>query len=201
MNSRMPSVSAILLAAGRSSRMGTLKALLPWRETSLVRYQTETLLNAGIDDIAVILGYKASELSKELSSYNVKTVINKAYESGKCSSIKAGMAGLSPSSTGVVIAAVDQPLSLNVIRQLYKFHGEQPVSIIIPAFNGKRGHPLLIPEQFYPELCSISEQTQGLRHFLSNRQNEIATVEINEPSILLNLNEQADYQSACWEDS
>ncbi|MDN4073942.1 nucleotidyltransferase family protein [Fictibacillus terranigra] len=201
MSSSTPSLSAIVLGAGRSSRMRTLKALLPWKGTSLIRFQTETLLNAGISDIVVVLGFRAADLSNELSSYTIKTVMNKDYHSGKCSSIKAGLAAITQPSSGVIICAVDQPLSLNVVRNLYKLHTKHPAAIILPSFKGKRGHPLLIPKSLYDDLQDIKEQTQGLRHLVNTRRKEIVTVELDEPSILLNLNEQADYQEACWEDS
>ncbi|MDN4523862.1 nucleotidyltransferase family protein [Fictibacillus fluitans] len=194
------SLSCILLAAGCSSRMNKVKALLQWQGTSLIAYQIKAIHSSGIKEIVVVLGFRAHELKKELDGHFVKLVINPDYSSGKCSSIRAGCHGMDNHSTGALIAAVDQPLLPGVLCQMDKFHQSDPESIIIPVHNGKRGHPILLPNHLYPELLLISEETEGLRNIIRRHHNKVKFMETDNPSILLNLNTPADYEAAYRED-
>ena len=95
----MPDISAVLLAAGRSERMGKHKALLDWDGTLLINYQIEALLSAGIDDLVVVLGKEAERVSSAIgqeSRADLKVVINEDYDSGRVSSIKTGLAVVDP---------------------------------------------------------------------------------------------------------
>lgn len=197
----MAVTSALILAAGLSSRMGSIKALLPWQGKSLICHQADTLLEAGFIDVITVLGYHASEIKKEIEHLPVRVVINKNYAEGKCSSILAGILNLDPLSSFVLLTTADQPLTQKIVLQLICCHSMNPSSILVPSYQGKRGHPLLVPKQYYTELLQINEQTQGLKRFLTIQEKHVKTIEIDDPAILLNLNDRADYQAAHREDS
>ncbi|RXY99669.1 nucleotidyltransferase family protein [Fictibacillus sp. S7] len=194
------SLSCILLAAGRSSRMNQNKALLRWQGLSLIAYQVKTIQNAGIKDVVAVLGFGAAELSRELNGSSVKIVKNNDYSSGKCSSIRIGWHGMDKNSTGVLIAAVDQPLLSEVLCQMDKLHKSDPESIIIPVHNGKRGHPILLPSLLYSELLLITEETEGLRSIIKKHHKRVKLLKTVDPRILLNLNTPDDYEAAYRED-
>lgn len=194
------SLSCILLAAGCSFRMNRTKALLQWKGLPLIAYQVKTIQNSGIKDVVVVLGFRAAELRRELNGNSVKIVMNNDYSSGKCSSIKMGWHTMDKNSTGVLIAAVDQPLLPYILCQMDKLHKSDPESIIIPVYNGKRGHPILLPSPLYSELPLIAEETEGLRNIVKKHHNKVKLQETADPRILLNLNTPSDYDDAYRED-
>ncbi len=106
----MSGVSAVLLAAGESTRMGTLKALLPWQGSTLVEYQVDSLLRAGVTEVVVVVGHRAAEVEAAVGGREgVVAVVNPDYRQGKTTSIKAGLRSVSPDAGAVLILAVDEP--------------------------------------------------------------------------------------------
>ncbi|MFD1040250.1 NTP transferase domain-containing protein [Virgibacillus byunsanensis] len=186
-------ISAIVLAAGFSSRMGTLKALLPWQGIPLIQYQMEQLKNAGIVEIIMVLGHKADELAQVISPYDVKSVFNEHYRDGKSSSIKKGVSCMTDNPSGIFILAVDQPVPSFILQKMVEhFRIDQP-SIVIPSYQGKRGHPILFQGNLKEELLTVNEQSKGLRKVIQTYHDEISYLDVRDPAILLNLNEPNDY--------
>ena len=88
----MAAISAILLAAGESKRMGTMKALLPWKGSTLLEYQVTTLMDAGVSEICLVVGHKHKEVSNPVNGNSgLKLFVNDNYMEGKTTSIKAGL--------------------------------------------------------------------------------------------------------------
>ena len=90
----MPKVSAIVLAAGFSSRMGEFKPLLPLAGTSPIGRVTVALRQAGVEDVIVVTGYRASELLPELTRYRLRHTMNDSYAAGMYSSVQSGVQAL-----------------------------------------------------------------------------------------------------------
>jgi molybdenum cofactor cytidylyltransferase len=191
--------SSIMLAAGESSRMGSLKALLPWGETSLIEAQIEQIAKSQIGELVVVIGYQYEQLEPKLilmknrfkHELNIAIMINSDYESGKTSSIRTGMTGISNQSKGVVILGVDQPVRTRSLEQLLS--GLEEKAIHIPLFEGKKGHPPMYSRSYYHELGNVSEKNKGLREINHNHPNHIQFIEVHEPQVLLNLNTVEDY--------
>jgi molybdenum cofactor cytidylyltransferase len=185
--------AAILLAAGLSSRMGRIKALLPWKGRTLIQYQIEQLQAAGIGEVIVVLGYKAEQLLKEIAAYNVKAVINPHYEKGKSSSIRIGVSAMQSGERGILISAVDQPVPAKTIVLMFQHLQESGASVIIPAYRGKRGHPILFRCNLKSDLLHVNEETKGLRNVIHKHQDHIAFMDTNDPSVLYHFNKPEDY--------
>ena len=120
----MEGVFAILLAAGESSRMGQLKALLPWRGVTLLEHQIGSLIAAGVYHVVVVLGHDANLLKPIVESADgAHWVLNGDYREGKTTSIKSGMSDLIASRTKhVVLLSVDQPRRPDTVRSLLERH-------------------------------------------------------------------------------
>ena len=120
----MEGVFAILLAAGESSRMGQLKALLPWRGVTLLEHQIRSLIDAGVCRVIVVLGHQANLLKPVVESVDgAHWVLNDDYLEGKTTSIKSGVRDLLPShARHVVLLSVDQPRRSNTVRTLLERH-------------------------------------------------------------------------------
>lgn len=195
-------LSAILPAAGRSSRMGSLKALLPWGNTTLIESQIEQVARSGIDELVVVTGFQSERLLPVIaemehsfrSKLNLSAVVNRQYLSGRTSSIRAGMEEISRNSKGVVILSVDQPVRSKTLDKLVC--GLTETEIRIPTFQGKKGHPPLFSSYYFQQINHITEENQGLREIINSNRGKVKYIEVEEPQILLNLNREQDYIEA-----
>ncbi|MBY0120505.1 NTP transferase domain-containing protein [Bacillus sp. S/N-304-OC-R1] len=192
------SVSAVLLSAGKSTRMHPLphKGLVNWQGTTLFQYQIQSLLNSAVSEIIVVLGYQAKFFLPLASKYPVKTIYNENYENGKCSSIIKGLQSIDHTSKYILMTAVDQPTAPSINNELINSLKTSNASIAIPACNGKRGHPILFSSKLFNELLLIQEETFGLRNIIRKYEKEILELPVDTPLISLNINTPENYQDA-----
>ena len=194
----VPAIAAILLAAGESRRMGSLKALLPWQGSTLVAYQISSLRQAGVEPVVVVLGHDAGRLKPEVEGREgVIWRENPDYWQGKTTSIKAGLSALGPGqSSAILILNVDQPRSAETIRHLLRQHRDGGRSITIPRFRGKGGHPIVVDSALLEELKSIDEESLGVKAVVRRHQEGTLLVEMDTPEVLWDLNTPEEYQAA-----
>jgi molybdenum cofactor cytidylyltransferase len=193
-----PAISAILLAAGHSERMGTQKALLPWDGGTLLAYQLEQL--AAVDavrEIVVVTGYAAERLAPIVeASPRARVAYNAEFESGKTSSIRCGLAAIDGTPDAAMLLAVDQPRPADLLRALVHAHAESGLPITAPVFDGHRGHPLIFDASLLPELRAIDEQTLGVRAVVLGHAASINDVPVDDPSACIDLNTRDDFERA-----
>ena len=206
MASAAPFTSAILLAAGVSRRMGTLKALLDWQGRSLIIHQIVALREAGADEVVVVLGHRADELQARIGANRdvyalgkVRSVVNDDYARGKTTSIKTGLWAIEPSHNpraAIVMLNVDQPRSRGIIEKVLGAHRAADKLITIPTCEGKGGHPIVVSRRLYAELSAIDEQTQGMRAVTERHRENTQRVELGAPELLWDVNTPEQYQAA-----
>ncbi len=198
MTPRPPDVAAILLAAGESTRMGEMKALLPWKSgESLLASQVKALAETAYRPIIVVLGHLAQRLREELARAPQTVIVeNPRYHEGRSTSIIAGVQALPRSVGAVLIASVDQPRSLSLLASLRESWLAQRPLLAIPSLNGRAGHPPLFDAALIPELLAVTEGTEGLREIVSRHRKERLLVPVNDPLALANLNTRNDYEAA-----
>ena len=194
----MPGVGAILLAAGESSRMGQLKALLPWRNTTLLEHQLRSLLDGGVQLVVVVVGHDADRLKPIIEAVEgASWTLNNDYLQGKTTSLKAGVAALAGQPiSDVLLLNVDQPRNADTVRRLLERHQASSFRITIPTHGGKGGHPILIAAELFPELAEIEEESQGLKAVVRRHAEATERYELDDPSVLLDLNTPEQYQKA-----
>tara|TARA_B100000029_G_C17446091_1_gene913302 strand:- start:219 stop:827 length:609 start_codon:yes stop_codon:yes gene_type:complete len=193
----MPKIAAILLAAGRSSRMKESKALLPWGSTkSLILYQIESLESAGFEPIVTVLGHNYEAIQEEISNCNVEITINAQYDQGRSSSIIAGLKALPSRSTDVLFISVDQPRTKGILTHLRQAWANSDALIATPSYGNNGGHPIIFKNCLIPELLSVTEAKNGLREIVTKYQNDRVFVPINDPLVLTNINNLEDYNLA-----
>jgi molybdenum cofactor cytidylyltransferase len=192
----MARVSAMLLAAGESSRMGTQKALLPWAGTTLIAYQLAQL--AAVDDVAeiiVVTGHEPERIVEAVEcAPRARCMHNDAYRTGKVSSILCGLQAVSPDAGAILLLAVDQPRPAPIMRTLIAALVDAGALITAPIREGHRGHPLIFSRALLPELMAISEEMQGVRDVVRRHADAVQDVEIDDPAIHLDLNTPADVE-------
>ena len=192
----MPHISAILTAAGESSRMGRPKALLPWRGLSLVEYQVSSLLEGGADKVIVVLGHEHDTIAPRLMGDSVKYVVNPQYALGKTTSIKAGLRELGPEVDDIVLLAVDQPRPPEIVAKVVDSHVGAGALVTSPRYRGRGGHPLIFSATLREELEAITEGGQGVRAVFRAHAADVNEVRIDDPVIRLDLNTPDDYRRA-----
>jgi molybdenum cofactor cytidylyltransferase len=186
--------AAIVLAAGASSRMGSPKALLAWRGTTLLGYAIAQLRAAGVDQLVVVLGlaHESIEASvPELRGTSVKLNLDEA--SGRSASIRSGAAAIADDAANVIVQSVDQPCTTDVLQALLEHTGE----IVVPVQNGRRGHPVCFSGRLLPELRAVGEDTEGLRAVV--RRHLVTEVEVTSAGVFWNLNTPEAYRAAVAE--
>ncbi len=188
----MPSdLSAILLAAGKSTRMGHCKQLLPLAGQPTIVRCIQTLVAAGITDIVVVTGANRDAIAAAIGHLPVRIVVNPDPDGDMASSIITGLEAVPACCRGVMICLADQPLvSAESCRRLLEQHGAAPGQIAIPFFEGKRGHPLVLPLSMAAEL----ETGVTLRDIISRHQDRVQLVEVSDRGVLLDMDTPEDYR-------
>lgn len=201
-------VVALLLAAGESERMGTSKALLPWRGQPLLSHQIQQVQKSRLSECFVVLGKDAERLLPLVHSpmrpgWKARPVYNPRYREGKCASIQAGLAAVATPPDGILVASVDQPLKTELLNALLraaeseweKCDAAGRHTIIVPAFHGRPGHPALFHASLFAELMGIGEETQGLKAVVRRNPARVLHLPWDDSGILLNLNTPLDLPS------
>ncbi len=185
--------AALILAAGYSSRMGQFKPRLPLGNRSAIEHAIETFLAAGIRDLMVVTGHRASELTQVLKDQPVQCVFNPAYASGMFSSIVAGLNALSTDTAACFILPADVPLvrpaTLEALATAYERNNS---SILYPVFHAKRGHPPLIAWNLFPAILA-HDGSGGLKMVLSQYEREAEEVHVLDEGIHLDMDTPAEY--------
>ena len=192
----MPGVSAVLTAAGESTRMGRPKPLLPWRGTTLIEYQVDSLFQAGISQIVVVLGHESAAVARFVDERSTRRVVNESYRNGRTGSIKTGLAAVDTDADAVLFLGVDQPRTPDLIRHVVEAHIQRNALITSPRYQGRGGHPLVFSMSLREELASTSEENQGVREVFRRHHDEVNEVEIDDPMVRLDLNTPDDYEKA-----
>ena len=192
----MVAISAILTAAGQSTRMGHPKPLLSWHGVTLVEYQIASLLDAGVSEIVVVLGHEHDSIVPYVNAPSVRSVVNHDYRQGKTTSIKSGLRSIAPRSTDILLLAVDQPRPAKIIRAIIEAHRSNGALITSPRYQGHGGHPMLFSARLKAELEAVSEERQGIREVFQSHRDEVNEVAIDDPIVRLDLNTPEAYEEA-----
>ncbi len=188
-------ITAIVLAAGMSRRMGRQKLLLPCGEFTLLEHVIGEIMNAGIDSCLVVTGPDHDRLKPLIESKGAQAVFNPhSINGGMLSSVRCGLLNADPNTDGYLICLGDMPsLNSSVIEEmLLKINQVKPL-VMVPVFNGKRGHPLYFRTRFKEEIMTQYDEV-GLRGFLSAHSDQVSELECSSEGILIDLDTPADYE-------
>ena len=188
--------AAIILAAGYSSRMGSFKPLLSLGKGTIIEGVIALFRASGIDDIRVVAGHNKEALLPVLKHQAVTPVENPDFHQGMFSSVQAGVSGLSPETDAFFIMPGDIPLvQPATIQCLMARYEETPNCIIRPVYEGKKGHPPLIPYSLAETILNY-RGNGGLREILKQRQSLASDIEVPDPNILVDMDRTEDFSLA-----
>jgi|GEM_PF-100265 len=182
-----PRIAALVLAAGRSSRMnGKNKLLEPLAGIPLLLRAVNAALASLAASVTVVTGNAEDRVKAVVSGKNIRLVHNPDYESGMASSLRRGIESLPADVDGAMVLLADMPL-INAahIDALIEEFTARP-RVIVPTVNGKRGNPVLWPRSFFKEICAI-EGDRGARELLDRHADRITCLELASEAILADV--------------
>jgi molybdenum cofactor cytidylyltransferase len=193
-------IPAVVLAAGKSSRMGRSKPLLPTGggETFLTRI-IHTFLEAGVDDIVVVVGHDAESVAAAWAEGDtaVRFVLNPDYESGQLSSLLAGIAIVDrPGVQACLVTLVDVPLvAASTVRAVVERYCQTHAPVVRPVHRGRHGHPVLLDRALFP-LLRGADPAAGAKPVIRANVSPAGDVEVDDEGAFLDIDTPEEFERA-----
>ncbi len=186
-------ITAIILAAGESKRMGEPKMLMPWGKSTVLQTVISTFQAASVKDILVVTG-GAHQQVEALIGKTVETVFNENYQTGEMlSSIQLGLSVKMREASAALICLGDQPqVEERSVRQICNAFLAQKSQIVVPSYQMQRGHPWLVARPLWDELIAM-KAPKTPRDFLTKHSRAIHYVVVDTSNILADLDTPEDY--------
>ncbi|HYG82331.1 MAG TPA: nucleotidyltransferase family protein [Pyrinomonadaceae bacterium] len=190
----MSEVAAILLAAGRSRRMGAFKPLLPFGGVSVAEACVNALREAGAGEVVVVVGHRGGEVRAALAHLpGVRFAFNEAEGSEMGVSVARGVEALPEEAGAALVALVDQPaVPAAEIRRLVEARRREGARLVVPEWQGRGGHPVLVDLAYRGELLSLVPE-RGLRALFDAHHAEVLRVPAGSPYVTRDMDTREDY--------
>lgn len=188
-----PKISALLLAAGSSTRMGQPKALLPIQDQPAIMRCLTSLLGA-VAEVIVILGPESAAVAALLKDTSVKLLVNTLPQSDMAKSVRLGLQAIPPEASGVLVYPVDYPVvQADTIRRIVAASLESPEEIIIPTHQERRGHPTLFPRKLLADIY----QGVTLREIIGRHPPQVRLLPVDDEGVILEMDTPEEYEKIC----
>jgi molybdenum cofactor cytidylyltransferase len=185
-------IAAVVLAAGQSRRMGRNKLRLPFGTATVIETVIAELVACELGDIVVVTGHEHEQLTTLLAKYPVRCVFNADYrQTEMIGSIQAGLRSLSAGVQAALIVLGDQPrLERGIVRRVIAAHRTD--KLVIPSFERRRGHPILLPRTFWSDVLALPVQA-SLHDVVGAYEDRIRYVEVDSDSVIRDMDTPEDY--------
>jgi molybdenum cofactor cytidylyltransferase len=183
-------ICAIVLAAGKSERMGRPKALLPLRGKTFLENILAAIAGTPVEETCVVVGHHREEIER-LVKPSARIVFNPDYEHGMITSLQAGIRSLPSCTSGALLFLVDHPLVDSETIELL-VRNVAPDRIVVPTFEGRRGHPVLFGSRILQEILALSA-SQGANIVVQKDPSRVVQVSVNTRGILVDVDTPEDF--------
>ena len=191
---------AVVLAAGRSRRMGTQKLLLPWGSQTVIGRVVSEVLNSAVSGVSVVVGCGGSDVADSLRGSRITLITNPMSDSDMLASVRCGLRTLPEACEGVLVVLGDQPaIQSRLIDDMVGAFRVSGKTIVVPVHQGRHGHPLLFSAGHVDEVLT-QHDTTGLRGLLQAHADEVAELKVNSAGPLMDIDVPEDYERelASW---
>ena len=189
----MNDIAALLLAAGRSRRMGAFKPLLPFGDRTVIECCIDNLGEAGIKDIIVVAGHRAEDVREKLKDLEVSIVVNPEPDSEMGVSIARGVEQLPDNARAAIIALVDHPAVPPSVIKILIEEWRQGAKLVQPEHDGRGGHPVLVDLAYRDELLALDPQS-GLRALFEAHRDDVRRAPVESPYVARDMDTWEDYR-------
>ena len=186
-------ISAIILAAGESKRMGQLKQMMPLGDSTILEQVIDNVIGSKVNEVIVVLGYKADEVKKTIMPKQVKIAFNSDYVQGMSTSIVAGIKMTDRNAGGLMIVLGDQPfIDSKTIDDLITTFSIGNKGIVLPVFQGRRGNPVIFSAKYKNELLSLQGDIGG-RDIVNRNPDDVLEVTVDCEGVLTDIDTPESY--------
>lgn len=181
-------IAALILAAGRSTRMGANKLLEVLHEKPLVRHVADAARASNVNEIIVVTGHEREKIEAALFDANILFVHNPDYAEGLSTSLNAGLSALPKDCDGAVILLGDMPLvTADIINALITAASHDTAKCaVVPVVKGEWGNPVLLMRKSFADVGALTGDA-GARKYLISYRDSVLEVPVNDPSVLIDL--------------
>jgi molybdenum cofactor cytidylyltransferase len=191
-------LAAVILSGGESRRMGSPKALIPYRGRTFLEHLLDAARHPKISPILVVLGPHANEICGQVALDDAIAIVNQDWQQGQLSSIQAAVSHLiiKNEGDGFVLFLVDHPfISPALVDKLIAEFYRTGRPIVLPTFHGKRGHPVIFARRLFEELLA-APLDKGARTVVWAHAGEVLEVPTEEEGVLMNVNDPETLRKA-----
>ena len=187
-------IGAVVLAAGRSQRMGRPKMSLPWGDSTVIGQVVSVLLAAGAEDIVVVTGGDRESVDVALRDFPVEKVFNPDFANGEMLlTLQHGLNRLKCETDAALVVLGDQPqIEVGIVQIVIAAYQEEGHALVVPSHRMRRGHPWLVARPMWQTILDL-QPPATMRRFLANYAADIHYLNVDTPSILLDLDTPQDY--------
>lgn len=192
----MEKTVAILLAAGRSRRMGAFKPLLPWGELFVAESCAAALHEGGAGEVVVVVGHRGEEVRRALAHLPyVRFAVNEEAESEMGVSVARGVETVPAGVGALVVGLVDQPaVPARVVGELLAARARTGARLVVPVWKGRGGHPVLVDLSLREELLVLAP-ARGLRALFEAHRAEVLRLEVDTPYVARDADTWDEYRA------
>jgi molybdenum cofactor cytidylyltransferase len=191
----MKGIWAIVLAAGESRRMGSPKMILPYEGMTIIEKVLENVLASNVEKVVTVLGSHWEEIIKVIERFQVPHCYNSNFKDGMLSSVKCGFEFLPREFRAAMVFLGDQPMvETSVINQMINGYEESGKGILVPVFQNKRGHPLMVDKKYRDEIINLDDP-EGLKGLLLRHPVDLLEVNTENSSVLDDIDTREDYNN------
>ncbi len=190
-------ISALILAAGQSRRMGRPKMPLPWGANTILGQVIEVFRVSLVEDILVVTGADNGPVEEIAEAWRARTVFNPHYASEEMlSSLQVGLQAMPAKTKAVLVALGDQPqIQQTTVLAVLHAYAEKAAPLLVPSYQMHRGHPWLVARELWADLLRM-HSPETPRDFLNEHASDITYVDVDTPTVLQDLDTPDDYVNA-----
>ncbi len=187
-------ISALILAAGASKRMGQPKMLLPWGNDTVLGHVIQVYKKAGVSSILIVTGSEKDKVEQIIKIQGATGVYNPDHARGEMlSSIQAGLRVMRSKVEAALICLGDQPqVEVDTVRLILQKYADETPLLIVPSYQMRRGHPWLVSRSLWKDIFELSPH-QSTREFLNSNASKITYLTVDRPSVIQDLDTPEDY--------
>lgn len=191
-------VSAIVLAAGMSARMGQNKLLLLFKGKPLIAHAVDILLASEIDEIIVVLGNEADKVQEKLRGRQVRLIENPDFREGLSTSVRAGVTAVSRQADGIMVYLADQPLlesaDVNRILRAFVHAKDAGKSIVVPFFDRQRGNPVLLDSSYREAILGVVGDV-GCKGVIKRYPDQVFVLQMESDHVIRDMDTIEEYEA------